>query len=288
MPTPSSNESAVQRADGLPKQFRRRYPDALAALDAKAHQAQQSTPWPDWCWIPMAAASAYIQENGSSPLDIARVAALAAWRVGRGVYTLDPDVATAAVEQIRTVQGLQARTWQQLRLPGIEVFSRLPEWCVYIEVPQDVVAVSGWAGLFVHLEHDMRNGRPELRLVLDRDGTWDGLTPVPVYLDRPTLGAAVADFAAVTLAQATTGAGTDLRSIGPASPASTQTGLLVFAVLPLILAVVDDSALITGTDLPGLHPARAQQREGRWRPATTTQAWRVTYSPARPHLRLLP
>jgi hypothetical protein len=35
---------------------------------------------------------------------------------------------------------------------------------MYVEVPPEVAAVCGWALVFVHLEHDMRNGRPELRL----------------------------------------------------------------------------------------------------------------------------
>jgi hypothetical protein len=40
------------------------------------------------------------------------VAALAAWRVGRGVYIFDAAVASTAVGQIRTLQGLDARSWQ--------------------------------------------------------------------------------------------------------------------------------------------------------------------------------
>ncbi|MFF7953967.1 hypothetical protein [Streptomyces griseorubiginosus] len=106
----------------------------------------------------------------------------------KGVYWLEPDAQNAHV----------SRLWQAPNVPvdpalGAERFlGSLPQHCVYVALPQtDRPTTAGplrWPlGVFIHLEHDANNGRPELRIVVDTDGTWEGLQPHPVLLDRPPL-----------------------------------------------------------------------------------------------------
>ncbi|WP_157528727.1 hypothetical protein [Nocardia sp. NRRL S-836] len=54
---------------------------------------------------------------------------------------------------------------------------RLPEWCCYLTLPPKLADldtpddVFRPRGIYVHLESNANTGRPELRLLLDTDGT---------------------------------------------------------------------------------------------------------------------
>jgi len=61
----------------------------------------------------------------------------------------------------------------------IEIFYNLPEWCLYVEVPQDNPRHAEMLGWFIHLEWDVNTGRTELRVVMDLR---DALVPVAVHL----------------------------------------------------------------------------------------------------------
>src|SRR5262249_43455178 len=112
-------------------------------------------------------------------------------------------------------------------------------------------------------------GRPELRLLLDLgDGAAAAAAiPIPVYLDRPTLTEALADFRATALVTAGTGVtGSDAhggqlvpgdaaladRGDGPLSP-------------PACLARPEADIVSAGR--PGLRPARPP------RPVTGRRVW---------------
>jgi hypothetical protein len=124
--------------------------------------------WPEWCYCPLAASYAIVSGGSDRQLsleeasDIARLGALAAWRVTQGVYRYDPDLFAELVAA--PIDG---------EVPA-EVLYRLPEWCVYVEAEQ-----LGIAGFFAHLEHDPNDGRAELRLLLDYG---DRLVAVPIHL----------------------------------------------------------------------------------------------------------
>lgn len=81
------------------------YPQAWRQADQFRQLRGKELPfWPDWCFLPLAGATAIITEesqnqgadtNPNSHLlinDIGIVGALAAWRVTQGVYRFDPDV----------------------------------------------------------------------------------------------------------------------------------------------------------------------------------------------------
>lgn len=274
--------TSVARVDALLAEFRRYYPDALAVSRGLAERrGEPGLDWPDWCWLPMAGTVAYLSAHanwdGGRGADIGRVAALTQWRLGRGVYQIDPDVAAAAVDALRHSAGGGATQWRQAVLPPVQTWTRLPEWCCYVELPAELYdrLEDGFRflGSFVHLEFDTNSGRPELRLVLDMDGTWVGLLPIPVYLDRPTLGSAVADMSANADAAAAGKVGADVRSLQDASYEAQLTGMAVWMMLPVVLALVDPAVRIVGD----AGQQSAVDGGGGWRPAASTRLHRVSY-----------
>lgn len=129
--------------------------------------------WPSWCFIPIAGGIAAVTggaDLASADLtpderaDIASkgavAAALAAWRMTKGVYRFDQDLLEALWSTPVTGD-----------IPS-QLLRRLPEWCVYVtvgrEVPDDGLLHGAWA----HLEFDVNETREELRFLLDFDAGW--------------------------------------------------------------------------------------------------------------------
>lgn len=151
-----------------------RYPGAWKGFEQmRANRGQGLPNWPDWCYVPFAGAYAVVSGGGDSRvapekgMDIARLAALAAWRMTKGVYRFDHDIFEALW-----------RTPLTGDLPS-ELLLRLPEWCVYIETQGRSVMGSPLHGFYAHLEHDANDNRRELRLLLDYEA---GLSPLPIHL----------------------------------------------------------------------------------------------------------
>lgn len=111
--------------------------------------------------------------------DLAVLSALATWRVSRGIYRFDADVRAALVAT--PITGA---------LP-VDVLYRLPEWCVYIETADPLHSGRDLHGFFAHLEHDAKNHRAELRLLLDTDNE---LLPLPIHLQPGTLADSLQAF----------------------------------------------------------------------------------------------
>lgn len=280
--------------DQLLKDYRRRYPDALARCGQLADtNGQGDRAWPDWCWLPMGGVHAYASSvSPFAVMELGKITALTLWRLGRGVYELDADVAGTSVSELWSSAGGGATQWKSARLPPLQAWTQLPEWCCYVRWPDDARPVDvndtlfAPRGAFVHLEHDANSGRPELRLLIDTDGTWDGLTPVPVYLDRPNLGSAIADAGANAAAALRGATGANLRSLAGPSNITAFPGLAAWNVLPLALALIDPAAEHVGREAPQDRPRRADRRDGQWRPAPRTRTWTVTYTTT-PTLRLV-
>ena len=154
--------------------YSERYPQAWHHLeDMRSSRGQALPHWEAWCFVPLAAAYAIVSGGGDDrvPLeragDVSALAALAAWRMTKGIYRFDPDIA--------------AELWRTPVTGDVPagVLTRLPEWCVYLETPGRTVMDTPLHGFFAHLESDPSGGRRELRLLLDAD---TGLSPAPIHL----------------------------------------------------------------------------------------------------------
>lgn len=291
---------ATKRTTRHLSEVRKRYPEGFAQLNRMVRQkgAPGMPDWPDWCWLPLGASYAVVSGGGSNRLtaadsrtaDMGRLGALAAWRLTKGVYWLEPDAQDVHVN----------RLWQAPNVPvdptlGAERFvDNLPQHCVYVALPQaDRPMKAGplrWPlGVFIHLEHDANNGRPELRIVVDTDGTWEGLEPHPVLLDRPTLLASsreLAHGAMGTLLQTFPGLG----NVDDSEELLAEFGKTIpFQVWPVVEAVADPDVVISRWDMPGERPERAQPVKGsdgpRWEPANEPTRWRVSLAAPRAGLR---
>jgi hypothetical protein len=111
--------------------------------------------WPSWCWVPLHGAYAIISGGGDEKVpdtmlnDVSILGAVAAWRQTQGVYHIDVDLALELLEVPFSGE-----------IPS-EVLFCLPEWCVYVELSEEV-------SFFAHLDWDVSEQHAELRVVLLR------------------------------------------------------------------------------------------------------------------------
>jgi hypothetical protein len=283
--------AAVDRGQAFVKEMRKRYPGVLGQMTHFADQkgAPGAEDWPDWCWVPMAGAYAVVCPTGvmlpGDPRvdDMARVAALSTWWLTKGVYWIDDEAGAKHVGQAWSSPGVPV----EKPLRPDRILNGLPQQCVYIALPPhppvEVGELPHVLGAFVHLEYDYRGGRPELRLLLDRDGTWDGLTAVPVLLDRPTLLASARELAKP---EAFGGVqDEDQREI-----LAQLVRLAPFLVWPAVEALLDHDLVISGWDLPGEQPQPAEPRTTgvpRWKGAAKPARWRVGITAPKAGLRTI-
>ncbi|MBF0421882.1 MAG: hypothetical protein HQL73_02700 [Magnetococcales bacterium] len=125
--------------------------------------------WPDWCFVPIAAGVAVasqIYDISAAETMAATIVGIETWRITKGIYSIDADVRQALMSTPITGP-----------LP-VDVLYHLPEWCLYIEVPDHPVMGSRLHGTYVWLEWDANSGRHELRLILDDDHR----TPMVMHL----------------------------------------------------------------------------------------------------------
>lgn len=155
------------------------YPRAWKLIDQFRADRKSLGDWPEYVFAPVSAWYAIVSDHaGMRRLgieqigDVAKLAAIGAWRVTQGIYQFDPDLFTAV--------------WDTPMAGNIpcEILRRIPEWCVYVPLPDmpwdDTVIHGFWA----HLEQDANDRREELRLLLDTDAE---LVPIPIHLGTWTL-----------------------------------------------------------------------------------------------------
>jgi hypothetical protein len=93
--------------------------------------------WPAWCFVPVAVAEPFV--DGRAKL-AAKLTSLAAWRMTKGIYRVDPTLMRAFVD-----------TPLDAAVP-IDVLRRIPEWCIYIELDQLPTFKGPARGVWVSLE----------------------------------------------------------------------------------------------------------------------------------------
>jgi hypothetical protein len=128
-------------------------PSLWSRIDA--HRSQKAASWPRYCFLPIAITRDWAGSltlgpdsdgsdgdiRGLTDDSIVRVAALAAWRQGKGIYVFDETV----LDEL----------WQtpiEGDLPS-EVLEGLPEWCPYIAFRRPRrTAIGDICGFFVFLD----------------------------------------------------------------------------------------------------------------------------------------
>ena len=168
----------TRRPREILRSMSRLYPTAWQQYNqARRDQGQSLPDWPEWCYCPMAMAYAIVSNGApidvlpANPSHIAILAALASWRMSQVVYQFDPDLADNLIST------------KMDKLPA--AIYRLPQWGMYIDLSTlDAIPL---AGFFAHLEHDINDGRAELRILVDPGEDHLALVAFPIHLDRGSL-----------------------------------------------------------------------------------------------------
>ncbi|ADY27506.1 hypothetical protein Deipr_2382 (plasmid) [Deinococcus proteolyticus MRP] len=177
----------ARRLQQLLKHYGTIYPQAWKQAET-LHRTRQGE-WPDYCYLPMTLTHSTVlgtyRQAARQPgfqtglpehalqlvmaQDTAVLSALTAWRLGQGIYRFDPELLRELWE-----------TPAEGSIPA-ELLTRLPEYCLYIEAPPEAsVYGKPLIGFFAHLEYDLQDRHPELRLLLDTGET--ALLSYPVHL----------------------------------------------------------------------------------------------------------
>jgi hypothetical protein len=147
------------------------------AVALRSRRGKDGVPdWPDWCYVPAWHIERYIVAEGRASFPLERaydpmiLSALCAWRMGKGIYRFDPDLLQELWETPVTGE-----------IPG-EILLRLPEWCVYLELPGRALGKDmPIQGCFAFVDWEPRFARAELCLIADTPD--HGLLPTaPIVL----------------------------------------------------------------------------------------------------------
>lgn len=241
----------------------KRFPSAWRQYDEfRQDRGHAGLPdWPEWCYCPMAGAYAVVSGgvlNRVSPHligDVARLAALAAWRPTQDIFRFDPGLLSSLLD-----------TPLSGDLP-CEVLRRMPTWCVYIETPGRQWGSEAMYGFFAHLEYDTNSGREELRLLIDAE---ESLIPIPIHLGPWALDEAVARAIDVSRVYA--------AASGTSLPEGINRDVLETAE-PLLSALLylcaDDAEIGDGAAKPSIPKAKRTKRGWRLFPADKPTVWDV-------------
>ncbi len=261
-------DAAAARIATHVREMRRRYPDALGRMKRFATmRGQDPLPeWPDWCWVPMSGAEATTTDRRTDPADIARVAAVAQWKLtGRHIVLPSPEVAAeGVVAQLPAGAPLEDMVkHMNTVIPREAIMEALAGECYYlvnpVEKPADLEAPIWVYGCYVHLEWDVHDGRTELRFVADT-GDWNGLLQSAVHIDQPTI-----DWATTSAENAMLkgGAGPMARSLAE------WFRVVSWSVWPFLATLMDKRAFLVGPRVLD-DPALDAMARG-------AQAWELTY-----------
>lgn len=245
-----------------------KYPQAWKQIDLFLEAKGKDIPkWPDWCFMPLAAAYAIVSGGGENrlsnidqSLDVGVVGAMATWRLSKGIYRFDRDLFQALWD-----------TPLNHELP-IDLFYRLPEYCLYIETPGKNMMNNNLHGFFVHLEHDINDGHVELRILLDFDSS---PFPCPIHLDQEGILKSVSKAQEYSALQAQLHAGID---IGIDSESAKMQSDEITPLISLILYICSTNAEMINKDgmlKPNKPQAKKIKKGKKFFAAKSTMAWDV-------------
>ena len=243
--------------------YGRRYPQAWAVVDeVRSRRGSDFPDWPEWCFVPLPGAmEAVVNGGGPAPeghveltFEATRIAALAPWRMTKGVYRFAPAV-------LEAVWGTPIEGGD---VPSEALF-RLPEWCAYVETPGKTLPLGDDGeerpirGFFAHLNHYEGMDHPQFSVVLDvpaQQGREDALFPLHVGLHGPTLEECLVEDARRSASQHEANTG-----VTPYEPEEILSHLIALVGPPLSLTLY----LCTSESIANLDPS-GRERPGNPRP----------------------
>lgn len=172
-------DSPLHPAVATLRAIARKYPTAWDDYADLLSRREELGGWPPYVYCPLAGAYSVVSGGGAGRvppergLDVGILGALAAWRPTQGIYRYDETLLDAL--WTTPLDG---------QIP-VEHLHRLPEWCVYLELPGRQALGVELAGAWVHLEVDATTRREELRLLLLASDA--RMLPVPLHLRGGTL-----------------------------------------------------------------------------------------------------
>lgn len=245
------------------------YPKAWAQADEfRADRGVGLPKWPAWCYCPMAAWYAIVSNDaGVNRLsldlvaDVARLAALGAWRITQGIYQFDPDLAESLDKTLLVGE-----------MPT-DVLLRLPEYSLYIDGAGLNWMGEPLRGYWVHLEWDANTERRELRLLFD---TESALQPAILHMGPWTITEAVDRMVSESKKQAqAAGVNANLLTDQLVEKIASE----VQPVIARILYICSDEPEITDRDQPDQQPQRPKPKRIKkgWRlfPPDKPRVWHV-------------
>ncbi len=250
----------------LLRQYSQDFPQAWRQIARLRTDRGKDLPWwPEWCYCPIAGSIAVITE-GAPHMGIIEIkkltahppavmAALAAWRVTKGVYRFDPIL----LEEISKME-------LEGDLPA-EIFYSLPEWCIYVETPGFMYVNNEVSGVFVSLEYDPNDHRHELRLVFV-DASLKCF-PVPLHLGKWTVQEAV-NRAVQEGNRVMQGMG--LPDCTATIPDAKDLSIIPFVNLVLYVCSINADY---GTGPSPQHPSKKPARKGKLQVANDARTWDI-------------
>ena len=276
----SEVQEVVQRLQRHLTTLSKRYPGVWKNIDGARLQPKKRFGWPEWCFMPMAGYLAILTKGHSDfhrlPMTLQLtatkesqvLAALAPWRTTQGIYRFHPEVETS-ISSTPLVGNLPT-----------ELFYRLPEWSVYV-CYRKKIGETMCHGFFTHLEWDVNQKRPELRILLDTDSAF---MPMPVHLDAKSIEDAVKRAMAESKRNAAKYGDKDLRGFLEQSQAEVINFLSenISGVTSLILYLCSVNAEISTSTNPDKKPQipngkRVKKGQIRYFPPDRPTVWDVGY-----------
>lgn len=246
---------------------------ALPGIWSTAEEVQKiiGKSWPYYCYMPLSVwhvaiaqvldTTDYSSQDGQAELAalIELVNILGNWRVGQGIYRFDPSLFESV-----------ANTPFNGPL-SLEIFSRLPEWGIYVETPGLEVFDYQLHGFFACLNHSPKMGAT-LRLALDTDV---GLRPCTLALDQPSISNALLNVVA-PLASSHRCEHTDEKLEKFTCICETEQGYIepLISLLNFICTCNDEISDAHGA-VPSRPKVQKTKRGERVFPATTSNTWDV-------------
>ncbi|MBI5549318.1 MAG: hypothetical protein HY901_35990 [Deltaproteobacteria bacterium] len=249
----------------------REVPECWESLDLMRERRGKDLPeWPSWCYLPIAAGMAVATSGvAMEEMDFrarmagaqfgSKLVALAAWRVTQGIWDYDPDLYRELWET--PIEG---------RLP-VDLLYRLPEWAPYICLRDLCLGDQQLLGVIPWLEWDANGGPPELRLLLDVEGS-TSLGQVPglsLHLDADTVDECMQRMADLAIRNAAPNF--PLQMLGALRATASSQTELVRHLLSLVLYLCSQEPDLTRRP----PPAPSSYRKPVLRPPRQPTVWPV-------------